>query len=98
MRLRTGKDKVLLFPVSVGRPGLTPTGTFRTGADPKNRGDYVDARRDPPIYGGQPFVRLNIGKGIVDGTARRPYGIHGQITPSLIWGRVTAGCVRVRLT
>lgn len=96
MRLADGTGRTFIFPVAVGRPGSTPTGTFRTGTDPRNGADYVDARRDPPVYGGQPFVRLSIGKGIVDGTARRPYGIHGPITPSLIWGAATAGCIRMR--
>lgn len=97
-----------LFPAAVGRRTsdgrrLGLRGTAHLGADVADPRFYAPARSAPKIYGGHPYLRL-------DGTAParrgrrteraaaqgRVFGIHGPITPSLVWGAVTAGCIRMR--
>jgi hypothetical protein len=106
LRLEPGaRGRRRVFPVAVGR--LTPTGqagplgTFRTGPDPRDREYYLPSRRLPAFHRGLPFLRLDLqraGDATGGRPARpsRPYGIHGPVTPTLIWGQVSRGCVRMR--
>jgi len=97
LRLETAAGKRRVFPVGVGR--LTdsgqegPLGTLRTGPDPRDRDLYLPRRRLPAFHRGLPFLRLDRrrARGKV-----RPFGIHGPVSPTLIWGRVSRGCIRMR--
>ena len=93
-----GKDRI--FPVGVGRrtPGgfSGPLGTVRMGPDPRDGEYYIPARFLPAFYVGLPFLRLQMTESREHGKAIRPYSIHGPVTPTLIWGRVSRGCVRMR--
>jgi hypothetical protein len=103
LRLEPGSGKKRrVYPVAVGRrtPGgqKSPLGTWFTGPDPKDRELYLPSRREPAFHRGLPFLRLEIRRrGRRDPRRQeRPFGIHGPVTPTLIWGTVTAGCIRMR--
>jgi hypothetical protein len=85
-----------VFPVGLARqaPGqaLAPLGTFFTGPAPDDSTFYLSARQVPAFYGGLPFLRLVYSQG----QQRYPFALHGPITPTLIWGPISAGCVRLR--
>ncbi|MCA9668956.1 MAG: L,D-transpeptidase [Myxococcales bacterium] len=100
--LRHGRRVDRRFPVGLGRRGAardrgTPVGRFRTGPNPRDRVFYDPHRRLPAFHRGHPFVRLDLAVGEHLGKPRHPYGIHGPVTPSLIWGPVSAGCLRMRV-
>ncbi len=94
------------FPVTVGvqldGQETSPVGTVRTGPDPRDPTYYVAARFDPLYHVGLPFLRLDRsaeasgGAGRGAGARVQPYSIHGPVTPTLIWGRASRGCVRMR--
>jgi hypothetical protein len=76
-----------------------------TGADPRDESFYVRARSQPTFYGGLPYLRLERdhsrlrrggARGELGGAPAHPFAIHGPVTPTLIWGMVSAGCVRMR--
>ena len=103
LRLVTGDGKTRVFPVGVGR--LTdggqegPLGTLRTGPDPRNKELYLPRRRLPAFYRGLPYLRLDRarpGKAGELPRSVRPFGLHGPVSPTLIWGRVSRGCIRMR--
>ena len=100
LRLETGKGQNRVFPVGVGR--LTdrgqegPLGTLHTGPDPRDRDLYLPRRRLPAFHGGLPYLRLDRRKSSGAGKMFRPFGIHGPVSPTLIWGRVSRGCIRLR--
>lgn len=89
-----------VFPVGVGR--LTtrgqegPSGTLRTGPDPRDTEFYLPRRRLPAFHRGLPFLRLDRRKLQRSGQTIHPFGLHGPVTPTLIWGQVSRGCVRMR--
>ena len=95
-----GKWRHRVFPVGVGRYTPSgekgPRGRFRTGRDARDRVYYEPARREPAFFRGLPFIRIDLPRMGKKGAVERPYGIHGPVTPSLIWGQVSAGCVRMR--
>lgn len=101
MRVETGRGR-RVFPVAVGRllpDGSEPIkGRFYTGPDPADERFYTVARRAPAYLGGLPFLRLDRRSGGEAGSAAAEprFGIHGPVTPTLIWGRVSAGCIRMR--
>jgi hypothetical protein len=88
-----------VFPVGVGRWSRkgprSPVGTWLTGPDPGDRAYYLPARWLPAFHRGHPFLRLEV-KGRERRRQAHPFGIHGPVTPSLIWGRVSGGCIRMR--
>ncbi len=96
LRLQTAPGRAVVFPVGVGR--LTdggqegPLGALFTGPNPRDRDLYIPRRRLPAFHRGLPYLRLDRrrGKGV------RPFGIHGPVSPTLIWGRVSRGCIRMR--
>lgn len=102
LRLEPGNGQPRrVFPVGVGRQlpdgQASPAGAWTTGPDPRDRDDYIPLRHRPWFYRGLPFIRLEIPRREAAGDrARRPFGIHGPVTPTLIWGTVTAGCIRMR--
>ncbi|MCC6748265.1 MAG: L,D-transpeptidase [Deltaproteobacteria bacterium] len=100
LRLEQSPGRVRVFPVGLGRSPREeregPTGTLFTGTDPEDREFYDPARREPAYLGGLPFLRLDGVTRRQAGRIVRPYGIHGPVTPTLIWGPVSAGCVRMR--
>jgi len=94
------EDGRRVFPIGVGRVGpmrrtRSPVGTWRTGTDPTDRRFYLPHRQKPAFHRGLPFLRLDIPRRH-QGEAVQPFGIHGPVTPSLIWGQVSAGCIRMR--
>lgn len=91
------------FPVGVGRHGAGPRGRWFTGPDAKDDTFYLPRRLLPAFHRGLPFLRLSpipLRPHRSDPAYRRaaaqPFGLHGPVTPSLLWGAVTAGCVRLR--
>ena len=89
----------LIFPVGVGRDvpdGRSAPAVMYTGPDPGDRSFYLPARREPAFHLGLPYLRLDRRTGQIAGIPARPFSIHGPVTPTLIWGRVSAGCVRMR--
>ena len=96
---RTPRGRGEVYPVGVGREtplGRGPVGTFYTGPDPRDREFYLPARHEPAFHRGLPFLRIDLPLGGKQGIRERPFGIHGPVTPTLIWGTVSAGCVRMR--
>lgn len=97
LRLQTAPNRAIVFPVGVGR--LTdggqegPLGTLFTGPDPGDRDLYIPRRRLPAFHRGLPYLRLDRRR-----AGARPFGIHGPVSPTLIWGRVSRGCIRMRPT
>lgn len=100
LRLVTGQGKSRVFSVGVGR--LTdsgqegPLGTLYTGPDPRDRELYLPSRSLPAFYGGLPYLRLDRRRVRGVGKVVRPFGIHGPVSPTLIWGLVSRGCIRMR--
>lgn len=100
LRLESGEGKSRIFPVGVGR--LTdsgqegPLGTLLTGPDPRDRELYMPRRRLPAFHGGLPYLRLDRRRARGVDRDVRPFGIHGPVSPTLIWGRVSRGCIRMR--
>ena len=95
----SGRRHDVVFPVGLNRRGsgkLQPLGHLRTGANPADRRFFDPQRSAPWFHRGYPFVRLDRQTGWRGKRPLRPYGIHGPITPTLIWGPVSAGCVRMR--
>lgn len=88
-----------VFPVGVGRWSQavprSPVGTWHTGPDPDDRAYYLPARWLPAFHRGHPFLRLEA-RGRVRSRREHPFGIHGPVTPTLIWGQVSGGCIRMR--
>ena len=92
-----------VFPVAVGRllpdGGERAIGRFQTGSDPHDRRFYLPARREPAFHRGLPFLRLARRAGAKVAASlvgdAEVFGIHGPVTPTLIWGRVSAGCIRM---
>jgi hypothetical protein len=96
LRLEKGRKGRRVFPAGVGRvEGLgrqrSPVGLWRTGPDPSDPRFYLKARREPAFHRGLPFLRL-----YSPSRAELLFGIHGPVTPTLIWGQVSAGCIRLR--
>jgi hypothetical protein len=88
-----------VFPVGVGRDtplGRSPVGTFFSGPNPRDRDFYLPSRGEPAFHRNLPFLRLDRARQQASGAVEHPYGVHGPITPTLIWGTVSAGCVRMR--
>ena len=89
-----------IFPVSVGRlqggEETTPLGTVHTGPDPRDRNLYIPNRKLPAFHRGLPNLRLELRGKVVDRRPSFPFGIHGPVAPSLIWGRASRGCIRMR--
>jgi hypothetical protein len=88
-----------VFPVGVGRDtplGRSPLGTLYTGPSPRDRDFYLPTRNEPAFHRNLPFLRLDRAQTQASGASEHPYGVHGPITPTLIWGTVSAGCVRMR--
>jgi hypothetical protein len=109
LRVETGEGR-RVFPVGVGRllpDGKEPAlGLFYTGPDPRDSRYYLAARHLPAFHRGLPFLRLDRRSG-APSASRLPtpdselageslFGIHGPVTPTLIWGRVSAGCIRMQ--
>jgi hypothetical protein len=88
-----------IFPVGVGRDlrssPSAPTVMY-TGSDPRDRSFYLPARHEPAFHRGLPYLRLDRRTGLAAGLPAHPFAIHGPVTPTLIWGTVSAGCVRMR--
>jgi hypothetical protein len=107
MRVKSGAVE-RRFPVGLGRVlrsrSFEPQRTvWYTGPTASDRAFYISSRRKPAFYGGLPYLRLSpvrLLAGQRDLGYRRAansrYAIHGPVTPSLIWGAVSAGCVRMR--
>ncbi len=100
LRLEKGGEKGRrVFPVSVGRlergAETTPTGTWHTGPDPRDRELYIPRRKLPAFHRGLPNLRLDLRGKVVDRRPSFPFGLHGPVTPTLIWGRASRGCVRM---
>lgn len=96
-----GKQLRRVFPVGVGRVeggrgSRSPVGVWATGPDPSDREFYLETRREPAFHRGHPFLRLTVQRPDRRGGVTHPFGIHGPVTPSLIWGQVSAGCIRMR--
>ena len=95
LRLELGDGTRRVFPVGVGRLARAgqqgPVGIFRTGPDPADRDLYLPSRKLPAFHRGLPFIRLDLRRG-----SERPFGLHGPVSPTLIWGHVSRGCVRMR--
>ena len=70
---------------------ITPTGHFATGADSSDPWWYVARRTVPAYFAGLPFLRLTA----VNQDGANTYALHGPITPQLIRGYVSHGCVRM---
>jgi hypothetical protein len=91
------RDQV--FPVGIGRDAPDARGAttvMYTGPDPADRTFYLPARSEPAFHRGLPYLRLERRTGQVAGAPAHPFAIHGPVTPTLIWGTVSAGCVRMR--
>jgi hypothetical protein len=100
LRVETGAGR-RVFPVGVGRllpDGKEPAlGLFYTGPDPRDSRYYLAARHLPAFHRGLPFLRLDRRSGANPELAGESlFGIHGPVTPTLIWGRVSAGCIRMQ--
>lgn len=98
---RGGKGGRVVFPVGLGRWTAAeirgPRGTLFTGPDPTDRRFYLPKRNEPAFHRGLPFLRLDAPIKTPHGPGRRSlWGIHGPVTPTLVWGRVSAGCVRLQ--
>lgn len=87
LRVHRPGQRSLLFPVAVSRQQEPPTLRW-LGPDPADTRYYQPSRSKPALHGGHPFLRF--------AGASVTLGIHGPVTPSLIWGAVTAGCLRMR--
>lgn len=103
LELRQADGRRRRFPVGVGRGGAGPRGRWFTGPDAKDDTFYLPRRLLPAFHRGLPFLRLSpipLRPHRSDPAYRRaaaqPFGLHGPVTPSLLWGAVTAGCVRLR--
>lgn len=96
-----GNGGDIVYPVAVGRPGKSWTGTTRI------EGKYIrpgwappaDIRRDKPslprvIPGGSP--RNPMGAAALTLAGGGDYAIHGTNTPNLIGQAVSYGCIRMR--
>lgn len=105
--LRHPDGRTERFPAAVGRihdgRRLGPKGRWYTGPDARDRTFYLPARRLPAFHRGLPFLRLSPVRlrprrsdPAYQRAASQEYGLHGPVTPSLIWGAITAGCVRLR--
>ena len=101
LRLERGKEgSRQVFPVSVGRLSAgketTPLGTIHTGPNPRDRELYIPSRKLPAFHRGLPNLRLDLrGEKKVQRRPSFPFGLHGPVTPTLIWGRASRGCVRM---
>ncbi len=100
LRLERGARKGrVVFPVSVGRleggEESTPLGTLYTGPDPGDTNLYIAKRTEPAFHRGLPALRLNLRRPSPPGVKHYPFGLHGPVTPTLIWGRASRGCVRM---
>ena len=96
-----GKRLRRVFPVGVGRveggrSGRSPVGVWSTGPNPDAKQFYLETRLEPAFHRGHPFLRLTVRRPDRLGAVTHPFGIHGPVTPSLIWGQVSAGCIRMR--
>ncbi|MBW2732678.1 MAG: L,D-transpeptidase [Deltaproteobacteria bacterium] len=106
VRIHSGDRPDALFPAAVGRlrggRHLGPQGRWFSGPDARDPAFFIASRREPSFYEGLPQLRLTpvALRGREDPgyrrAAQRPFFIHSKVTPSLIWGAVTAGCVRVQ--
>ncbi|MDQ3366475.1 MAG: L,D-transpeptidase [Myxococcota bacterium] len=84
-----------VYPAGVGTKtagkSITPTGHFATGPNNADAWWYVNRRTVPDYFGGFPFLRLTARNTVGANT----YALHGPITPDLIRGYVSHGCVRM---
>ncbi len=107
LQLRHPSGRVETFPAAVGRlrrgRRLGPRGRWYTGPDASDHTFYLPQRRLPAFHRGLPFLRLSPVRlsprrsdPAYKRAASQEYGLHGPVTPSLIWGAITAGCVRLR--
>lgn len=100
MQIKDGV-KTTYYPVGIGRKHLA-FGTFYLGPNVLDRSFYEKSRKEPAFQRGLPFIRLSPYRlrGQSDPNYQKAIdyalGIHGPVTPSLIWGRVSAGCIRMR--
>ena len=108
--MHSGKGAVAMdsiVPVGIGRVRQGryggPEGTWYLGPDPADRNFFSPHRSLPAYHRGAAYLRLlrvplarRAGPASYRQALLQPLAIHGPVTPSLIWGDVSAGCIRLR--